>query len=103
MYFAIPELDIEPKAVVVDFKWTSIWMDPVGAERIFPEIATYPECLALAREVGDLSFLGRLTLVMAHIHFFCAVKGFSLGLQTYGSSRERICRRALMLAARSAT
>jgi hypothetical protein len=52
-----------PKAVVVDFKWTSIWMDPVGAERIFPEIATYRECLALAREVGDSSFLGRLTLV----------------------------------------
>jgi hypothetical protein len=52
-----------PKAVVVDFKWTSIWMEPVGAERIFPEIATYRECLALAREVGDSSFLGRLTLV----------------------------------------
>jgi hypothetical protein len=52
-----------PKAIVVDFKWSSIWMDPIGAERIFPEIATFPECLTLAREMGDSSFLGRLSLV----------------------------------------
>jgi hypothetical protein len=60
-----------PKAVVVDYKWTSIAMDPVGAERIFPEIATYRECLALAWETGDSSFLGRLTLVSCLPSYRC--------------------------------
>jgi hypothetical protein len=60
-----------PKAIVVDFKWASIWMDPIGAERIFPEIATFGECLALTWELGDASFLGRLTLVSCLPSYRC--------------------------------
>jgi hypothetical protein len=61
----------KPKAVVVDFKWGAISMDPKGAERIFPEIATFGECLAMARELGDSEFLARLALVSCLPSYRC--------------------------------
>jgi hypothetical protein len=57
------EAGAKPRAVVVDFKWSSIALPPTFNERVLPEVATLAECAELAYAVQSADFLARLMLV----------------------------------------
>lgn len=63
-----------PKAIVVDFKWTSIGNDPTGLERILPEIASVGECARMALDLGDSDFLAKVALVKELPSYACRVQ-----------------------------
>lgn len=60
-----------PKAILVEFKWTAIFNDPVGMDRILPEIASLGECVRLALDLRDGEFLGRIALVKELPSYAC--------------------------------
>ena len=68
------EAGARPKAIVVDFKWTSIRNDPEELERILPEIANLGECARLAIDRRNGSFLGRIAMVKEFPSFACRVQ-----------------------------
>lgn len=61
----------KPKAIVVEFKWTAIANDPIGLERILPEVASLGECARMAWDLRNASFLGRIALVAEMPSFRC--------------------------------
>ncbi len=68
------EAGAHPRAIVVDFKWTSVRNKPTELERILPEIATLGECLRYALDQRDGSFLGRIALVKELPSYACRVE-----------------------------
>ncbi len=68
------EAGARPKAIVVDFKWTSVRNAPAELERILPEIATLNECVRYALDQRDGSFLGRIMLVKELPSYACRVE-----------------------------
>ncbi|HEY2158300.1 MAG TPA: hypothetical protein VGH33_21905 [Isosphaeraceae bacterium] len=68
------EAGAHPRAIVVDFKWTSIRNAPAELERIVPEIATLGECARHALDLGDWGFLARIALVKEMPSYACRVQ-----------------------------
>jgi hypothetical protein len=51
-----------PKAIVVDFKWTTVSNDPIGLIFMLQEIASLGEIARYSLDLRDGSFLGRVSL-----------------------------------------
>jgi hypothetical protein len=52
-----------PEAIVVDFKWSALAMEPIWNERVLPEMANVFEYAELALAARDATYFGRLFLV----------------------------------------
>jgi hypothetical protein len=68
------EAGAHPRAIVVDFKWTSIRNEPAELERVLPEIASLAECARHALDLRDGSFLARIALVKEMPSYACRVQ-----------------------------
>lgn len=61
----------KPRAILVDFKWTSIRNKPEESAGILPQIASLGECARLALDLRDGDFLGRVALVKELPSYAC--------------------------------
>ncbi len=68
------EAGAKPRAIITEFKWTSIRNDPVGLERILPEIGSLGECARMALDLGDWDFLAKIALVKELPSYACRVQ-----------------------------